>query len=196
MRIQRTPVKRKTSGGCRVGKGVTELVESLGYRIRAAAPGRCSVVASDGALVLDNVTATDIWNWLRRGGLSRGGAREKPKGQKLGGWRRSMLAVLMVAHEEGSRKGAHFGTKKDKQTLRELVKLGLARVVSQTKGGPEGVEMYALPTKAGVVAYETGVIPRAKPKPKTKPKKKAKTKPAKRKKAPKRKKPRKRKGRS
>lgn len=69
-----------------------------------------------------------------------------------------MLAIMKNAHDEGDRRGAYFGVKKEKAAVRRLAGAGLARIVSETKKGPEGPELYALPTAAGLRAYESGYI--------------------------------------
>ena len=66
------------------------------------------------------------------------------------------MRQLMIAHGDKLARGAYFGSKKDKAALRQLVKLGLARIVREDKGGPEGVELYACPTPAAVKGYDIG----------------------------------------
>lgn len=81
----------------------------------------------------------------------------KPK--KVTGWNRAMLAVLNNEHGEPSKYGAHFGSKKDKIALRDLVKRGLARIMHEEKTGPEGPQLYAKITPAGLAAYNSGFYP-------------------------------------
>ena len=82
-------------------------------------------------------------------------APKKRKRRPIGGWNRAMLAVLMGAHESDDTGGAHFGTTKDKRTVRQLVKRKLARVVREVpRTARHGAEIYALPTAAGVEAYK------------------------------------------
>lgn len=76
--------------------------------------------------------------------------------RKLTGWQPVVMRLLMRAHADKLARGEYFGSKKDKAALRQLVKLGLARIVREDKGGPEGVELYACPTAAAVKGYPSG----------------------------------------
>lgn len=61
------------------GPTLNEVLRARGFTTSPAAPGRKNVLDGSGRIVLENVHAGEVWDWLRTGARPSSPARSRPK---------------------------------------------------------------------------------------------------------------------